>query len=331
MYEKICFLPTSFTLSLLLALSLLSSNLGQAESPLRVVTTIGMIGDVAQEVGGECVSVEVLMGPGTDPHLYRASAGDVQRLSEAELILYGGLQLEGRMQDVLARLSDRVPTLAVMEQIDRDALLPDEDEDLEYDPHLWMDVNLWAQTTHIIAEALTNQRPECENAISDNAERYRDELHALHDWARATLTSVPAEQRVLITAHDAFYYFAEAYDFTASEGVQGISTESEASIADIRAVVDEVIEHQVPAIFPETTINPRNIEAVQAAAQDRGFDVAIGGELYSDAMGDEGTPDGSYIGMIRHNVLTIAEALGGESAPWPEALQAWAERWELEE
>lgn len=301
------------------------------QQPLNVLTTIGMLGDVAENVGGECVSVSVLIGPGLDPHLYRASAGDVQRLEQAELILYGGLNLEAQLGQVLGRLGQRRPTLAVMEQISTELLIEDEDDAAyEYDPHLWMDPALWAQTVDIIAAAITELRPECDAVISENAESYRAQLLALDAWARDTLASIPEAQRILITAHDAFYYFAEAYGFVASEGIQGITTEAEASIADIRAVVDEVVASGVRAIFPESTINPRTVEAVQAAVRDRGFDVAIGDELYSDAMGDPGTPEGTYIGMIRSNVIAVAEALGGEVAPWPSELAEWAAQWGLD-
>lgn len=322
--KKYMKLPALSTIALV-ALSFQPAH--AAQPPLNVVATIGMASDVVREVGGECVEVTTLMGPGTDPHLYRASAGDVAALSAADLIVYGGLHLEGKMVDVLARLGERQPTLAIMEQIDRQHLLADDDEDLEYDPHLWMDVSLWAKTVDIAASALLELRPECAGIIEANRTRYAGELAALHDWAKATLATVPRQQRILVTAHDAFYYFAPAYDFDASEAVQGISTETEASVADIREVADFVTARQVPAIFPETTISPRNIEAVQAAVHDRGWDVAIGGELFSDAMGDEGSPEGTYIGMIRSNVLTIVEALGGEGAPWPEELSGWAERW----
>jgi manganese/zinc/iron transport system substrate-binding protein len=308
------------------------SSFGLAQEPLNVLTTIGMLGDVAENVGGACVAVSALIGPGLDPHLYRASAGDVQRLEQAELILYGGLNLEAQLGQVLGRLGQRRPTLAVMEQVSSERLIEEDEEDGEivYDPHLWMDAALWAETIDIIAEAITDLRPECREAVAENAESYRAQLLALDAWARDTLTSIPEAQRILITAHDAFYYFAEAYGFTASEGIQGISTEAEASIADIRAVVDEVVASGVRAIFPESTINPRTVQAVQAAVRDRGFEVAIGDELYSDAMGDPGTPEGTYIGMIRSNVIAVTEALGGEVAPWPSELADWAAQWGLE-
>lgn len=305
-------------------------SLSVAQAPLQVLATIGMIGDVAANVGGACVTVATLIGPGVDPHLYRASARDVERLEQAELILYGGLNLEAQLGQVLGRLGQRRPTLAVLEQIDSALLLEEEDEDDAYDPHLWMDAALWAETIDIIAEQIVSLRPECAEAVAENAARYREALLALDAWARASLASVPAERRLLVTAHDAFYYFARAYDFEASEAIQGISTEAEASIADIREVAEFVVARQVPVIFPETTINPRNIEAVQAAARDRGFEVAIGDELFSDAMGDAGTPEGTYIGMIRHNVIAITEALGGTVAPWPPELADWAAAWGLE-
>jgi manganese/zinc/iron transport system substrate-binding protein len=314
-----------------LGLLLILGSLALAQEPLRAVATVGMVGDVVGEVGGDCVMVTTLMGPGTDPHLYRASAGDVRTLDEAEVIFYAGLRLEGQMVDVLERLGQRRPALAVMETVPREALIEeDEDEALEFDPHLWMDPSLWARTIDGVAEMLIELRPDCEARILENAERYETKLLALHGWARETLATIPQERRVLVTAHDAFYYFGRAFSFDVVEGIQGISTEAEAGVADIRATVDLVVSRGVPAIFPETTVNPRNIEAVRAAARDRGFEVMVGGELFSDAMGEAGSWQGTYIGMIRSNVLTVAEALGGEKAPWPEALRPWAERWGLD-
>jgi manganese/zinc/iron transport system substrate-binding protein len=314
-------------------LLLLGSTFAQAEveAPLRVVATTGMVADVVREVGGSCVQVTALMGPGVDPHLYRASAGDVRTFQEAELIFYNGFNLEGRLASLLEHIGERVPTFALGElaSVPEAAFLEGEDDFAgQTDPHLWMDASLWAQTTEVVADAILALRPACEAEVRANAARYQAELRALHEWIAASIATIPEAQRVLVTAHDAFSYFGAAYGIEV-EGIEGISTEAEASIADIRAVTELVVSRGVPAIFVETTINPRNIEAVRAAARERGAEVAIGGELYGDAMGEDGSPEGSYIGMLRHNTLTIIAALGGEAAPWPEALSAWAERWEV--
>lgn len=299
------------------------------EAPLSAVATVGMIADVVSNVGGACVRVTALMGPGVDPHLYRASASDVDRLSGADIIFYNGYNLEGQLGTIFARLSQRLPTVALAEAaVAEERLLEGEDEfEGQADPHVWMDASLWAETAAPVAAALAELRPDCEEELMARADAYRAELLALHDWVAESVASIPEAQRVLVTAHDAFAYFGEAYAIRV-EGVEGISTEAEASLADIREAANIVVATGVPAIFVETTINPRTIQAVQAAARDRGAEVSIGGELFGDAMGEEGSAEGTYIGMIRSNVTTIVTALGGELAPWPEALSAWAERWD---
>lgn len=324
--------------SALLALALVVAGLAgtparAAATPIEVVATVGMVADVVREVGGECVDVTLLMGPGIDPHLYRASASDVARLSAAELIVYNGFNLEGQLGAVFDRIGARTATLALAEAIAKrvgdDALLDGDDFAGQADPHLWGDAALWSLGAHEVAERLSELRPECAADLAERADAYQASLEALHVWAGASLATLPTDQRTLITSHDAFEYFGAAYGLDVA-GIEGISTESEASIADIRETADLVIESGVRAIFIETTISPRTIEAVQAAVRDRGGDVAIGGALYGDAMGDTGTPEGTYIGMLRANVVTITTALGGTLAPWPDALTRWAEVWDLQ-
>ncbi len=305
-----------------------------AEPPLAVVGTTGMVADMVREVGGPCVDVVALMGPGIDPHLYRASAGDVDRLGRADLIVYNGFNLEGQLGAVLAAVGRRAPTLALAEAIgtahpDDDQLLEGEDEFAgSSDPHLWGSVDLWSRGTGVVATAIADLRPACADDVRARATAYAAQLAALHEWALASTASVPEPERVLITSHDAFAYFGAAYGFDVA-GIEGISTESEASIADIRETADLVVESGVSAIFIETTISPRTIEAVQAAVRDRGTEVAIGGALFGDAMGDAGTAEGTFVGMVRHNVVTVVTALGGQVAPWPDALSGWAEAWNL--
>lgn len=312
----------------LLGLLPLSTLASAEEAPLNVVTTIGMIADVAQEVGGECVSVEAMMGPGVDPHLYQASASDVATLRGAEQIIYSGYSLEGQLGSVLENFSQRTPTLAVSPaSIDPSSLITSQDV-YGIDPHLWMDVSLWAQTLPILSETFSEARPACADTIEANTERYQAQLLALHEWVKASIASIPEQQRVLVTAHDAFNYFGRAYGIEV-EGIQGISTETETGIADIRSMADTVVEREIPAVFIESTINPRTIQAVIDAARQRDHDVAIGGELYSDAMGDTGTVDGTYMGMIYRNTQHIVDALGGTLAPLPDPLTDWADEWEL--
>lgn len=312
----------------LLGLLPLAASVSANDEPLNVVATIGMIADVAQEVGGECVSVNAMMGPGVDPHLYQASASDVATLRGAEQILYSGYSLEGQLGNVLENFSARTPTLAVSPaSIDTGDLITAQDV-YGIDPHLWMDVSLWAQTLPALSEAFSEARPECATTIEANTERYQAQLLALHEWVKESIASIPEEQRILVTAHDAFNYFGRAYNIEV-EGIQGISTETETGIADIRSMADSVVTRNVPAVFIESTINPRTIQAVIDAAEQRGHDVEIGGELYSDAMGDAGTLDGTYMGMIYRNTQHIVEALGGSLAPLPTELDDWANEWQL--
>jgi manganese/zinc/iron transport system substrate-binding protein len=297
---------------------------GAGEGPLRVVATVGMVADVARNVGGACVEVTTLMGPGTDPHEYQATAGDVRRLGEADLILYGGYMLEEQMGQVLDRLGASRPTLALMEAAtDPAELIADEAGRAGVDMHLWMDASLWARLAPVFAATLAELRPDCAEAARNAADAYMAELAALHLWVGEATASIPEEVRTLVTAHDAFEYYARAYGIEVV-AVQGISTMAEASVADIRETVDAVVAAGVPAVFVETTVNPRTIQAVIEAARQRGHDVVIGGELFSDALGPEGSVADSYVGMIFENTRIITEALGGTLPPLPEALGAWA-------
>lgn len=300
-----------------------------AQSPLQTVATIGMIGDVAETVGGECVEVTTLMGPGIDPHLYQATARDVHTLNTADLIFYSGYSLEGQLGAVLGRFAERIPTIAVAEEAVPLENIFETDDSYGVDPHMWMDASLWARTVPVIADAIAAQRPECADAIATRARDYQAQLLALHEWAAQSIATIPQDQRILVTAHDAFAYYGNAYGIEVA-GIQGISTQSEAGIADIRETANLLAETGVPAIFVESTINPRTIQSVVEAVAQAGHTVEIGGELYSDAMGERGTAGGTYIGMIYSNTRAITLALGGTPAPLPEALSDWAERWDIE-
>ena len=294
-----------------------------------VVTTVGMIADVARNVAGNCLEVSAMMGPGIDPHLYKASASDVRTLQNAAAILYGGYVLEGQLGEVLGAMARDKPVVAVSEaSLSRDELI-DEGNGV-IDPHVWMNVAYWARTIAPITEVLSELEPDCAAAMSERAAEYRTQLEALNSWVIDSIASIPAEQRILVTAHDAFAYYGRAYAIDIA-AIQGISTASEASLADIRGTVDTVVERNVPAMFVESSINPRTVEAVLQAVQDRGGNATIGGQLFSDAMGEDGTAFGTYIGMIYSNTTTITEALGGVVVPLPDALNAWAEKWDLDE
>lgn len=281
----------------------------RADRP-HVVATIGMITDIARRVGGERMRVTGLMGPGIDPHLYKASAGDVRRLGSADLILYNGLHLEAAMADVLARMNDRIPTRAVAEAIPEDRLLAPPEWEGQYDPHVWMDVGLWRHAVEAVRDAFTDLDPGGREHYQTSAAAFLAELEELDAWIRDEVARIPEERRVLVTAHDAFNYFGRAYGFEV-EGLQGLSTVAEAGTGDLRRVAELVARRGIPAIFVETSIPRRTVEAVQAAVRARGFEVEVGGELFSDAMGDPDTEEGTYPGMIRHNVRTIVEGLAG--------------------
>lgn len=280
----------------------------EEQGRLNVVTTIGMIADVVKNVGGEHVRVTGLMGPGVDPHLYKASEGDVRRLFRADVIFYGGLHLEARMGEVLAEMGGRTRVRAVTDAIPRERLLSPPEFQGAHDPHVWFDVAMWAMTVDIIARTLAEADPAHAADFTANARRYRAELAEMDAYVRTQAARVPREQRVLITAHDAFNYFGRAYGFQV-RGLQGISTAAEAGTADVQGLAAFIAQRRIPAIFVESSIPRRTIEAVQEAVSARGFDVRIGGSLYSDAMGNPGSPQGTYIGMVRHNIDTIVGAL----------------------
>ncbi len=275
---------------------------------IRVVATIGMITDIVSQVGGERVQVDGLMGPGVDPHLYKASEGDVTRMAGADVIFYGGLHLEGKMTEVFERMRGRILTVAVTDGIDRALLLKPPEFQGVYDPHVWFDVTLWMKAVEQVAETLAKIDPGHGEAYRANAKAYLGKLSELHTYVKARAEELAPSRRVLITAHDAFNYFGRAYGFEV-RGLQGISTVSEAGTADIQALAKLIVERKIPAVFVETSVSPRTVEALKEAVRARGFDVEIGGNLYSDAMGNPGTPEGTYIGMVRHNIDTIVSAL----------------------
>lgn len=281
------------------------------DGPLRVVTTIGQITDIAQIVGGDHVRVVGLMGPGIDPHLYVASESDVDTLQQADIIFYNGLFLEAQMAEVFERLADRKMVTAVAERIDPANLLDWATYEDQYDPHVWFDVTLWMQAVEAVRDTYIEYDPDNADDYNANAEAYLAELEELHAYVLEQAEKVPPEKRVLITAHDAFHYFGRAYGFEV-RGLQGISTATEASTADVQNLADFIVERQIPAIFVETSVPVRNIEALQAAVESRGFHVEIGGHLYSDAMGDAESGADTYILMVRHNIDTIVSALLGE-------------------
>jgi manganese/zinc/iron transport system substrate-binding protein len=279
---------------------------------LKVVTTIGQITDIVQVVGGDKISLTGLMGPGVDPHLYQASEGDVGLLFAADLIFYNGLFLEAQMEDIFEQMGAKA--VAVSRDIDRAQLLDWAAYENAYDPHIWFDVTHWMQAVKTVADTLAERDPANATHYQANAEAYLQELAGLHDYILQQTARLSPEQRVLITAHDAFEYFARAYAFEV-RGLQGISTASEASTADVQELAAFIVERKIPAVFIESSVPRRNVEAVQAAVRAKGFEVEIGGELFSDSIGSPGTPEGTYLGAVRHNVDTIVGALAKHKLP----------------
>lgn len=279
-----------------------------AARQIRVTATVGMVADTARRVGGDRVEVTQLMGAGVDPHLYKASQGDIQRLTQADVILYNGLLLEGKMGDIFVKMARDKPTVAVSEAIDPKVLREPPEFQGHYDPHIWFDVSLWSQTISPVAAALSELDPSNKSLFEDNGEKYRAELLELHDWCKEQVASIPERQRILATAHDAFGYFGRAYGIEVV-GLQGISTSSEYGVEDIRRMVELITSRGVKAVFVESSVPKRSIEAVVEGCKASGHPVVIGGQLFSDAMDEPGTPAGSYPGMVRHNVETIVKAL----------------------
>ncbi|TVQ59085.1 MAG: manganese transporter [Phycisphaerales bacterium] len=299
----------------LLASTLHPGALARAEQrpQLRVVATVAMIGDVASEIAGDRAAVESLMGPGVDPHLYRPTRSDTARLLGADLVLYNGFLLEGKMTDTLVRIArSGRPVYAIVEGVPEDFILESAETEGHDDPHIWMDPTGWKHAARVIADAFIAVDPDGEAHYRARADAYTQRLAELDDYARAVLATIPADRRILVTSHDAFAYFGRAYDIEVV-GIQGVSTVAEAGLRDIERIVETLVQRNIPAVFTESTISERNVRALVEGCRARGHALAIGGELYSDAMGSPGTYRGTYIGMIDHNVTTIARALGGDA------------------
>ena len=276
--------------------------------PIRAVATTGMVADLVKNVGGPHVAVTALMGEGVDPHLYKASPADVSQLNRADIIFYSGLHLEGKLAELLERMAERKATIAVAERIDPAQVITDEHG--ARDPHVWFDVSLWSQAAGAVADALAEFDPDHAGDYRGRLADYQAQLAELHTFAREQLATVPAERRVLVTAHDAFHYFGRAYGVEV-RGIQGISTDSEAGVRQVKELVDFLVERKIKAVFVETSVSDQNVRALLEGCQARGHAVVIGGTLFSDAMGAADTPEGTYVGMVRHNIDTIVEGLRG--------------------
>lgn len=278
---------------------------------LYVVCTTGQVADIVTRVGGDLVAMKSIMGPGVDPHVYKATQKDIDELVRADMIFYNGLHLEGRLADRLKELDADRPSRAVtaiLEKAHSDLLRSPEEFEGHYDPHVWFDPTIWAHAVMSVGDLLAENDPKNKDAYQANAKAYVDELLAGHKRWKQQIDSIAAEQRVLVTAHDAFGYFGKAYGMEV-RGLQGISTADEADLSSVNELVDLLVSRKIKAVFVESSVSQRALQSVIESCQAKGHKVVVGGELFSDAMGPAGTPEGTYVGMMDHNVKTIVESL----------------------
>lgn len=308
-------LLTLICVTLVVLLFVESALAAPEKKKINIVATIGMVADIVKNVAGDRAVVQSLMGEGIDPHLYKPTRSDISTLTSADIVFYNGLLLEGKMTDALIRVaSSGKKVFAVTDLLDPQYLLEPKEFQGLYDPHVWMDPQAWAKATVAVRDKLAELDPEGKTYYEAEAAKYLKSLSELDEYAVKVLTSVPATARVLVTAHDAFNYFGRRYGFEVV-GIQGISTESEAGVQDVERIVKMLSERKIGAVFVESTVSDRNVRALIEGAAARGHTVKIGGTLYSDAMGKPDSYEGTYVGMIDHNVSTIAAALSGTVPP----------------
>ncbi len=283
------------------------NNKKKDSSRLNVVTTTTMITDLVKHIGGAHINLQGLMGSGVDPHLYKASEGDVSKLANADVIFYNGLHLEGKLVEVFEKMKHK-KTVAISDALDKSSLIGSEYFASNYDPHIWFDIDYWILVTQYVVSTLSDALPEQKTVFETNGNAYIKELNTLKTTIENRIAELPKDQRILVTAHDAFNYFGRAFNFEVV-GLQGLSTATEAGVQDVQKLSAFIIEHKVKAIFVESSVPKRTIEALQASVKSKGHNVLIGGTLYSDALGDAGTSEGTYMGMFSYNVNAIVEAL----------------------
>ena len=279
-----------------------------AHSRLRVVATTGMIGDAVSVIAGDRVDLYTMMGPGVDPHLYKATSGDIDRLHRADIVFYNGLHLEAKLSEVFHQMAAATPTVPVAESIPDSLIRRTAEFGGQPDPHVWFDVSLWRRVVETIGRNLIGKDTANAEFYESNMNAYLGALNSLDGWVRGEIEKIPADQRVLVTAHDAFGYFGRAYGMEV-KGLQGISTVTEAGLYDVTRMVDLLVERQIKAVFVESSVPRKSIEAVVEGCASRGHMIQIGGQLFSDAMGAGGTEEGTYLGMVRYNVRIITAAL----------------------
>ncbi len=295
-------------LSLLLFGCSAQSNATEEKKEGVVVATTGQIADAIKEISGDHLSVSALMGPGVDPHLYKATQSDLTKLDKAEVIFYNGLHLEGQMLDIFEQMAKDKTVLAVGEKLDEKHLLASDNEAMLHDPHIWFNIELWKQVVVAIGDTLVEEYPQYKADFETNEAAYLKELEELQTYAKDRVSEIPEDQRILVTAHDAFNYFGASQGFDV-RGLQGLSTDSEYGVKDVQEMVNFLVDNNIKAIFVESSVSDKAMNAVIEGAKQQGHDIVIGGELFSDAMGAEGTKEGTYIGMYQHNIDTIVDAL----------------------
>ncbi len=306
--KKMCLLLLSLVLTVSVAGCATNTNDSKKDG-LNIVATSTMLKDLVSQIGGDKVAVTGLMGPGIDPHLYKASAGDVTKMDKADLIVFNGLHLEGKMGEIFKNLkSKNKAIIAVGESISEDKLLESDELEDSHDPHIWFDVTVWMDVTKVVADKMMEVDSDNKDYYAGRRDDYLKELEKLHAYVQNRVNELDEQQRVLITAHDAFNYFGHAYGFTV-KGLQGISTTSEAGTQDVSELADYIVEKKIKAIFVESSVPVKNVEALQEAVEARAFHVEIGGELFSDSTGTVGTEEESLVGTIKHNIDTIVDAL----------------------
>jgi len=276
---------------------------------ITVVTTTTMITDIVSQIGKDKIEVQGLMGAGVDPHLYKASEGDVNKLYNADLVFYNGLHLEGKLEEVFEKMKQKgIKTVALSDTLNKSLLIQSENFESNYDPHIWFNIDYWRIITEYVTSKLIQTDPKNKDYYISNKNKYLIQFDSAAAEIQRKIEELPADKRVIITAHDAFNYFGQKYGFEVM-GLQGISTTTEAGVQDVQNLADFIVKRKIKAIFVESSVPKRNIEALQAAVKSKGFEVKIGGELFSDACGDAGTVEGTYLGMFQHNVNTIVNAL----------------------
>ena len=276
---------------------------------INVVTTTSMITDLVKNIGGKHINIQGLMGSGVDPHLYKASEGDVSKLVNADVIFYNGLHLEGKLVDVFEKMGSATKTpIALADELDKTTLIGSDYFASNYDPHVWFNIEYFKQFAKKVTQILSEKNPKNTVNFIENEKQYLAKLDTLENNMREIIKDLPVEKRILVTAHDAFNYFGKNYGFEVV-GLQGLSTATEAGVKDVQKLAAFIIEKKVKAIFVESSVPKRTIEALEAAVKSKGHDVKIGGTLFSDALGNAGTIEGTYIGMFEYNVNTIVNAL----------------------